>query len=102
MKYRTIRRLVGLGETTLFTTTGYIGASNLFISQDFKSHIGYTAMTLISALGIASGIVDTITGAHLYLVNRTARKLARSEDTRKKLDLNLERQLAKLERQMFS
>ena len=101
MKYKTIGRIAGLGETTLFTITGYIGTSNLFTSQNLKSQLGYAAMTLLSIPGIASGIVDTITGAHLYLLNRTARKLVRGEDTRKKLDLNLERQLAKLEQPIF-
>ena len=57
---------------------------------------------VVTTPGFAFVIADTITGAHLYLVNRTARKLARSEETRKKLDLDLERQLAKLEQQMFS
>ena len=101
MKYKTIGRIAGLGETTLFTIIGYAGISNLFTSQNLKSQLGYAAMTLLSIPGIASGIVDTLTGAHLYLVNRTARNLSRNQETRKRLDLDLERQLAKLEKTVF-
>lgn len=101
MKYETIGRIAGLGETTFFTIMGYIGVSSLFTSQNLKAQLGYASMALLSVPGIASGIADTITGAHLYLVNRTARRISRSEETRRNLDLDLKRQLAKLEQQIF-
>ena len=101
MKYKTIGRIVGLGETAFFITTEYIGVYNLITSQNLKSQFLYGAMALLSLPGIASGIADTITGAHLYLVNRAVRKFVRNEATRMSLDLELERQFAKLDKPIF-